>query len=342
MFFGFVYPVFYANNSLLSAKSYNAYAGAPYVSFLQTRNREQYRVFGRDNALYPNWAGAFGLTDVRDLDAMFYRRYIKFVRAFLLEAGDESRVHGELADRFTGNGDGYTYDLTTDLEQRFLALSSVKYVISSNALLPGVTGRLPGGTVSNRPFREIYEREVTISEFRFALPRASLFYSAVVLPDEGVIARLKDPTFDPLKQVIISAPSDPPEAAGGPGPFAAAAPVQAQAARIVSYDSQHVQIETEGDAPAILMLNDTNYPGWVATVNAQPVAILTADYLFRAVVVPAGHATVEFTYAPLSFRFGTLISIASLIVLVTPMLLRRRRLRSNADMLGIGSVGSAP
>jgi hypothetical protein len=263
--------------------------------------------------------------DVRDLDAMFYRRYIRFIRSFLLMPGDEARVHGELADRFTGTGDGYTYNLTTDLEQRFLVLSSIKYVIGSNGLLPGVTGRLPDGTTPNRPFREIYEKEVTISEFQFALPRASLFYSAEVLPDEDVIARLKDPTFDPLKQVIISSQSLPPEAAGAPGPFEAAAPVAARAARIVSYDSQSVQIDTESDAPAILMLNDTNYPGWRASINGKSAPMLQADYLFRAVIVPAGHATVEFTYAPTSFRLGALVSIATLVVLVVPLLVRRRR-----------------
>jgi hypothetical protein len=211
------------------------------------------------------------------------------------------------------------------LEQRFLALSSVKYVISANGLLAGVTSQPPGGTAPNRPFREIYEKEVTISEFQFALPRASLFYSAEVLPDEDVIARLKDPTFDPLKQVIISAQSLPAEAAGAPGPFAAAAPVAARAARIVSYDSQHVQIETESDAPAILMLNDTHYPGWRVSINGQLAPMLQADYLFRAVVVPAGHATVEFAYAPTSFRLGALVSIATLVVLVGPLLVRRRR-----------------
>jgi len=204
-------------------------------------------------------------------------------------------------------------------------LSSVKYVISSNGLLPGMTSQLPGWTAPDRPFREIYEREVTISEFQSALPRASLFYSAQVLPDEAVMERLKDPTFDPLQQVIVSAQSVPAEAAGAPGPFTEATPVPAHGAHIVHYDSQTVQIETESDSPAILMLNDANYPGWRASINGRSTAILQADFLFRAVIVPAGHSTVEFNYAPTSFRLGVLVSTAALIILVVPLLVRRRR-----------------
>lgn len=129
--FNFIVPSFYLFNRLPPV-SRSPYAGAPYVDFISKLNLDHYRVLARDGALYPNWAGVFGLADVRSLDAIYYRPYITFVRSFLLKPGDESRRNGDLADRFTGSGSGYAYSFESDLEKRFLALSSIKYLISAS------------------------------------------------------------------------------------------------------------------------------------------------------------------------------------------------------------------
>jgi uncharacterized membrane protein YfhO len=52
------------------------------------------------------------------------------------------------------------------------------------------------------------------------------------------------------------------------------------------------------------------------SVNGKLASILQADYLFRGVIVPAGRTTVDFDYAPASFRLGASISAASLVVLI--------------------------
>jgi hypothetical protein len=342
LFCNFILPNFYLYNALPPAAVYNPYNGAPYIDFLRTNNTDRYRIFGRGEILFPNWSGAFDLMDVRALDAMYYRRYITFVRNFLLRSGDEARIHDELADRFTGGGNEYFYHFDSEQEKRFLTLSSIRYVVSPNAMLPGATARPLAEISGNTLFHDIYDQEVSISEFKSALPRAAIFHAVEVMPDDEVLARLKDPAFDPWGRVVVSAESMPSEVKNAVGTLNAVKPTTARAAKIVGYASRRVQIETESDAPAILMLNDTNYPGWSVSVNGHPAAMLTADYLFRAVVVPAGHATVEFTYVPLSFRIGALVSIASLIVLAAPLLLWRRRLRANADTPGIGPLGSTP
>jgi hypothetical protein len=125
--FNFIVPSFYLSNHLPSVRR-SPYTGAPYIDFVRERDRDHHRVFARDGFLYPNWAGVFELADVRSVDALYYRPYINFVRSFLRKPGDEQQSHGELADRFTGlHGSPYTFD--TDLEKRFLALSSIKYLI---------------------------------------------------------------------------------------------------------------------------------------------------------------------------------------------------------------------
>jgi uncharacterized membrane protein YfhO len=69
-----------------------------------------------------------------------------------------------------------------------------------------------------------------------------------------------------------------------------------------------VVVETESADDALLVLTDTYYPGWRAKVDGSDAEILRADYVFRAVVLPAGNHTVEFEFKPRSFLFGAALS----------------------------------
>jgi hypothetical protein len=124
----YVVPMFY----ILGANpppSRSPYNGAPFVGFLRARNTDHSRMFGRESLLFPNWSAAFELADVRALDAVYYRRYLAFIRNFLLSPGDNRR-HGDLADRFTGSEFAFEFD--TESEKRFLALSSVRYLLTAS------------------------------------------------------------------------------------------------------------------------------------------------------------------------------------------------------------------
>src|SRR6201988_1192820 len=122
----FILPVFYLIGSLVPARA-DPYAGAPYIGFVRGLNTDHTRIFARESLLYPNWSSAFGLADVRSLDAIYYDRYRNFMRSFLL-LRDDGRVHGDLSDRFTGSEFAYQFD--SEAERRFLALSSIRYLIS--------------------------------------------------------------------------------------------------------------------------------------------------------------------------------------------------------------------
>jgi hypothetical protein len=74
------------------------------------------------------------------------------------------------------------------------------------------------------------------------------------------------------------------------------------------------QIST--DTPALLILSEPHYPGWQATVDGQPAPILRADYVLRAVPVPAGEHTVELRFQPLSFTIGLLVSLSALVLVL--------------------------
>ena len=86
-------------------------------------------------------------------------------------------------------------------------------------------------------------------------------------------------------------------------------------ARIVRYEERLVEVETEADGDAMLVLLDANAPGWTATVTGAPAPVLTANVAFRAVPVPAGKHLVRFSYTPPAWRPALLLSAAGLAVL---------------------------
>lgn len=462
--FNFIVPSFYLLNKLPPVTA-SPYAGAPYIAFLKTQNKDHARVFGRENVLYPNWSAAFGIPDVRSLDAIHYARYRAFVRNFLLPPGD-NRLYGDLADRFTGQE--FAYGFETDVEKRFLMLSSVKYLLTDSdygfpskvteeilrqhgnefiwgfgpdtftvgeppsrmrgvfqhapsakvsykttiasrepvlegvAVLKAVTGKSdgagfriemregdktetlfetfldPAGTAadkSGRPFRvdlsqyagrvvellfsteagprgdntgdwtgwaglrfvphngappsddfrKIYDAEIRIYEVPSSLPRASLYRAIELLPDSQVLSRLKDPTYDPESKTVVSRESLPQADAMGFAMLAQAAAAPAAAASISRYESQYVRIEANATAASLLVLNDSNFPGWQAYVNGRAAPSVMANYLFRGVLVPAGKSIVEFRYEPLSFRAGGAVAGVAFLILAGLVFHERRR-----------------
>ena len=102
-------------------------------------------------------------------------------------------------------------------------------------------------------------------------------------------------------------------------------------ATVTHYEHERATITTQADGGRLLVLTDTHYPGWVATVDGAPAEILRANYAFRAVFVPAGRHEVEFTYRPASVRWGASISAVALLCLILLFSgARRARLSSQA------------
>src|SRR3954471_23354962 len=130
LFCTFILPCFYLIGSLPPARV-DPYAGAPFIGLIRGLNTDHSRIFAREEMMYPNWSSAFGLADVRNLDAVYYDRYRRFMQNFLLRR-NEGRLHGDLYDRFTGSE--FDYEFNTETERRFLALSSIKYLISDSEL----------------------------------------------------------------------------------------------------------------------------------------------------------------------------------------------------------------
>jgi hypothetical protein len=67
----------------------------------------------------------------------------------------------------------------------------------------------------------------------------------------------------------------------------------------------------------LVVFSQIYYPeGWRATINGTPAPILRANYLLRALEVPAGTSTIEFEFAPRSYYTGNKVMWAASLLLI--------------------------
>jgi hypothetical protein len=90
---------------------------------------------------------------------------------------------------------------------------------------------------------------------------------------------------------------------------------------VLSDSPNHYILRVDTPSSGWLLVSDVWYPGWRASVDGNNKAILRADYLFRAIQVEAGHHQVVFSYRPLSFELGAVISLVSWAAIVIVFIL---------------------
>ncbi|MCP5039854.1 MAG: YfhO family protein [bacterium] len=152
------------------------------------------------------------------------------------------------------------------------------------------------------------EFRLDVIERTQALPRAYFVPNARSMSDpKRLLDRLAAPDFRPQQLVLIE--SDPTQTTE---PLR---PVGGASVEIEASDPESVRLRVESNQPGYVVLGDTWYPGWTATVNDRETPIHRADFLFRAVEVPAGRSSVLFRYEPESFRVGAWISALSALII---------------------------
>jgi hypothetical protein len=74
------------------------------------------------------------------------------------------------------------------------------------------------------------------------------------------------------------------------------------------YTPGHIVLDVEAKRPALLVVAESYYPGWKATIDGEPAEVLRANFLSQGLVVTEGKHAVVFRYDPDSVRYGTLLS----------------------------------
>jgi len=90
-----------------------------------------------------------------------------------------------------------------------------------------------------------------------------------------------------------------------------------------------LRIEATSRNDGILVVNDSFWPGWSATIDGKEVPIWRADFLVRAVPWPAGKHVLEMQYDPPEVRIGWIISLTGALALAALLVVERRRKRSS-------------
>ena len=106
-----------------------------------------------------------------------------------------------------------------------------------------------------------------------------------------VLKRLADLTWNPWKTVLLN-------------PSHKLAPITTQAPAGAAHDEvgltiytpTAMEIHVRSARGGYVLVNDQYDPDWTAQVNGTPAEILRADYIMRAVRVPAGDSTVTMKY----------------------------------------------
>ena len=81
---------------------------------------------------------------------------------------------------------------------------------------------------------------------------------------------------------------------------------------IASYEPERVVVDVDSPGPALLVLTDSDHPGWRARVDGVETEILRANGLYRAVRVGADSRRVVFEYHPRSLYAGAVVSLVFL------------------------------
>ena len=122
-----------------------------------------------------------------------------------------------------------------------------------------------------------------------ARPRVAFASRAETVDFDALIRTGQWPSTD-VETVLLEDPvPDLVTAATGPSP---------PSVRILSSSNTAVVIEAESDTGGYVVLNDVWHPWWHARRGDEPVPVLRANVIFRAVAVPPGRHVVHFDFEP--------------------------------------------
>jgi hypothetical protein len=96
----------------------------------------------------------------------------------------------------------------------------------------------------------------------------------------------------------------------------------------IARTSNRLRIEAVSRSDGILVVNDSFWPGWRATIDGKRVPIWRADFLVRAVQWPAGRHVLEMKYDPPEVRIGWLVTMAGAIAFIVLSAFEWRRTRT--------------
>lgn len=250
-------------------------------------------------------------------DPLILKDYASWYRIYNNEKSNDSYREGEIA------GGWFTRYLDlNNYQSKVVDLAGVKYLLAlkmNQQYLPDKEGELINNNINNDKYEKVFEDgAVVVFENKKVLPRIIIYDQWQVESDPIKAMEIVYKGIDFTKEVVLNR-------GFGDNAFNIE---RVERSEIISYKPNRVLIEAEinGDG-GVLMLTDTNYPGWRVRVNGEDKEMVTANGIYRAVFLPSGQSEVEFYYWPESLRLGIIISGISfgllLILLIKDLFYRK-------------------
>jgi hypothetical protein len=152
----------------------------------------------------------------------------------------------------------------------------------------------------------LYQRDST-------LPYARVLPAAIKAADDQIVPALIDPRF-PYDRVLMypdtaSITVEPIRAGQAPAPGGVAA-------QVAEWEPGRMRISLAGSEsrPVYLLVSESWYPDWHATVDGKAVPVRRGDYAFLSVPLPPGAREVRLDFASADYVRGRLVSWAALLV----------------------------
>jgi hypothetical protein len=211
------------------------------------------------------------------------------------------------ADPATGRSPG--------VNPRILGLFNVRFVLDPLASLPGsvpLVDTFAGGIRLHR---------APALPRAYLVPRARTVYDAPAADGDltSPARALLVSRFDPLREVLIVRQPGESAVEGGTPSDRIDRPVQ-----FVEYGPRRIHLRADAPGDCWLVLSDTWYPGWTATVDGDEIPVFRANLAGRAVRLSAGTHDIVFRYASRPLRQGWVLAALGVVGLVALPLLWRR------------------
>ena len=235
------------------------------IEFLQ-KDKKLFRFMSTDQRIFPpNFSLSFGLQTIDGYDPLYLARYGELIAA-------SERGKPEISPPL-----GFNRIITPqNYTSRIVDLLNVKYVLSLTDLDSPKLGLV---------FKEGETRVYYNKEF---FPRAFMVYNFQFAENKNkAIELLMDERIDLRKKVIL-------EENLSIDLLKLTNEKIANNVIVEKYQSNEVVIDVNTAQKGFLVLTDSYYPGWQATIDGQVTKIFLADYNFRALMIPSGKHEVRF------------------------------------------------
>ena len=287
-----------------------------YVAYLQQHIGTDRVLNAGRGGIYPEWGSVLGIPQIETLNTVqvpeyraFFQRYIDPVeKALFLQIGGQSGVDFK-AEPSALNLLSVRYLVVDQSLSRFDAAVRTLYPLAYDDPAAGV---------------RVYRNDA-------AFHNAYLSPALTSARHDGLWSQIVTQTDD---RALLA------EAHAEGIPTNATTNGREGTARIGDQTNTRVTVLVNAVKPSVLVLTDSDYRNWTATIDGRPAHIGRVNDVVRGVVVPRGHATVVFRYHSRARSIGELVSYATVIVLLLLVLVsvvRRRRAGRAGDQTALAT-----